>query len=61
MKQILLVEDDSFIVDIYSTYFKREGYNVSIAGDGDMALEKIKNHQPDLLVDSLDEILPLFK
>ena len=55
-KNILLVEDDSFIVDIYSTYFKREGYNVSIAGDGDMALEKIKNHQPDLLV--LDIGLP---
>lgn len=56
MKYILLVEDDPFIIDIYSNTFKREDFSVDVAVDGEMALEKIKNHIPDLVV--LDLILP---
>jgi two-component system alkaline phosphatase synthesis response regulator PhoP len=56
MKNILLVEDDPFIIDIYASKFKKEGFLVDVAKDGQMALEKIKNHHPDLLV--LDIILP---
>ena len=56
MKTILLVEDDSFIVDIYASQFQKEGFQVDIANDGQMALEKIKNVPPDLLV--LDIGLP---
>ena len=56
MKTILLVEDDSFIVDIYASKFRQEGYDVDVAPDGEMALEKIKNHIPDLLL--LDIALP---
>src|SRR5689334_21602869 len=56
MKNILLVEDDSFIVDIYAKQFKKEGYHVDVALDGAAALEKIKNSKPDLLI--LDLLLP---
>ncbi len=50
MKTILLAEDDPFILDIYSSQFRKEGFKVDIAKDGQMALEKIKNNYPDLLV-----------
>lgn len=50
MKTILLVEDDPFIRDIYTSYLKKEGFNVDIATSPTMALEKIKNNYPDLLV-----------
>lgn len=56
MKKILLVEDDPFLVDIYFSRLKEEGYKVDVAPDGEKALEKIKKTKPDLLV--LDIILP---
>src|SRR3989344_4901690 len=56
MKTILLAEDDPFIMDIYSSQLRREGFKVDIAKDGESALEKIKNSYPDLLV--LDINLP---
>lgn len=56
MKSILLVEDDQFIIDIYSNHFKREGFDVDIAVDGQMALDKIEQRHPDLLI--LDILLP---
>lgn len=56
MKKILLVEDDPFIVDIYASQLRGQGYVVDTACDGEMALEKIKNNYPDLLV--LDLLLP---
>lgn len=56
MKTILLVEDDPFILNIYATCLKKAGFNVDVAKDGKMALEKIKHHHPDLLI--LDILLP---
>lgn len=56
MKKILLVEDDPFIVDIYVSQLKAQGYSVDTANDGELALEKIKNNCPDLLL--LDLVLP---
>ncbi len=56
MKHILLVEDDPFIAEIYTIQLKKEGYMVSIAKDGQMALDKIKQAGPDLLI--LDINLP---
>jgi len=56
MKTILLAEDDPFILDIYSSQFRVEGFRVDVARDGQMALDKIKTNLPDLLV--LDINLP---
>jgi len=56
MKSILLIEDDPFLIDIYSTKLKEEGYGVEVADDGEEALDKIKAHKPDLIL--LDIVLP---
>ncbi len=50
MKTILLVEDDHFIIDIYAGQLRREGYNVLVAKDGQMAIDKLKEVYPDLVV-----------
>jgi DNA-binding response OmpR family regulator len=56
MKRILLVEDDPFLVDIYSTKLKEAGFFVEVATDGEIGLEKIKKGDFDLIV--LDIVLP---
>ena len=61
MKQILLVEDDPFLIDIYTTKFKEEGFSVEVANDGEEGLRKLKEGEGneekfDLLV--LDIVLP---
>lgn len=56
MKQILLVEDDPFLADIYTTKLKEAGFSVAIAPDGNECLNKLKEKMPDLLL--LDIVLP---
>jgi len=56
MPNILLVEDDPFLVDIYTTKFKEAGFAIEVAGNGDQAFVKLAEHQPDLLL--LDIVLP---
>lgn len=41
-KKILIVDDDKFLLDIYSTKFRGAGYEVDIAPNGDDAIDKIK-------------------
>ena len=50
MKTILLAKDDPFIVGIYADKFRKECFKIDIAKDSQMALEKIKNNYPDLLL-----------
>ena len=54
MKTILLVEDDPFISDVYVTRFKNENFAVDVAGDGQIALDKIRHSIPDLLTLDID-------
>lgn len=56
VKKILLVEDDKFISDIYTTKFKEEGFSVEVAADGEDCLSKLAGGKPDLLI--LDIVLP---
>jgi len=59
MKSILLVEDDPFLIDIYVTKFKEEGFSVEVANDGEEGLRKLgegNEEKFDLLV--LDIVLP---
>ena len=56
MKTILLVEDDPFLTDIYTTKLKEEGFSVVVATDGEDCLRKVKEGTPDLLL--LDIVLP---
>lgn len=56
MRTILLVEDDPFLVDIYSTKLKDAGFSIKVAQDGEEALRKIKEIVFDLIL--LDIVLP---
>jgi len=56
MKKILLVEDDPFLIDIYTTKLKESGFSVEVANDGEAALRKARENKPDLVI--LDIVLP---
>lgn len=53
---ILVVEDESFLANVLRDNLQTKGYTASIAFDGEMALERVKNEQPDLIL--LDLLLP---
>jgi DNA-binding response OmpR family regulator len=55
-KTIFLVEDDLFLSDMYRTKFELSGYEMPHAEDGDVALRKIKEAKPDVVL--LDIVLP---
>ena len=57
MKKILLVEDESKIANAVARGLKYEGFEVSIASDGEEALILGKNEEFDCIV--LDRMLPL--
>lgn len=52
----MLVEDDPFLVDIYSQKLKRAGFGVDVETDGSKVLKAIEEKKPDLLM--LDIVLP---
>jgi two-component system alkaline phosphatase synthesis response regulator PhoP len=53
---ILVIEDESHIVEIVRDYLKQAGYRVVTAGDGQTALTLARHERPDLIV--LDLMLP---
>lgn len=55
---VLIVDDDKFILNMYSIKFKKEGFNVLTAGDGKDALTQLQNGAcPDAVV--LDIVMPV--
>jgi len=56
MKSILLVEDDPFLIDIYTTKLKESGFSIEVATSGEEGLKKLREKKFDLLV--LDIVLP---
>ncbi len=56
MKKILIVEDDSFVMDIYHTKLSQEGYEIIEAHNGVEAMEKLKEIKPDMIL--LDIVMP---
>lgn len=56
MKKILLIEDDTFLIDIYTTKLKEVGFDIDFAANDKEALTKIKENVPDLII--LDIVLP---
>ncbi|AUM00341.1 MAG TPA: response regulator [Pseudothauera hydrothermalis] len=55
-KKILIVDDEQNIVISLEFLMKREGYDVSIANDGEEAVTRIRSEQPDLVL--LDVMMP---
>jgi len=56
MKKILVVEDGSFMNVLYRSKLESRGHDVTVALDGQDALDKLEKTSPDLIV--LDLILP---
>ena len=54
--RILVVDDESSIVDAVATALRYEGYDVEEAASGREALAKVAEHEPDVVV--LDWMLP---
>jgi len=55
-KKLLIVEDDQFLREFYQELLQGEGYIVDVAGDGEIAFQKITNNKYDLIL--LDIMLP---
>src|SRR3989339_1425328 len=55
-KFILIVEDDSFLSDIYQNQLKQEGFETEVSTDGKSALKVLEKKRPNLIV--LDMIMP---
>jgi CheY-like chemotaxis protein len=56
MKKILIVEDEEIMIDLLQRKLTREGYEVSVARDGDEGLKAMREVKPDLIL--LDIIMP---
>jgi CheY-like chemotaxis protein len=56
-KKILIVDDDSFLLDMYALKFSQNNFEVYTASDGAQALEKLKI-EPKFAVILLDIIMP---
>jgi DNA-binding response OmpR family regulator len=55
-KKILVVDDETGLVEIIRMRLKQEGYDVVTAGDGEEGLKKARNDKPDLIL--LDVSMP---
>jgi len=56
MQKILIVEDDPFLSEMYSTKLVQENFEVDLAIDGKEAIKKARETKPDLIL--LDIVLP---
>jgi len=55
-KKILLVEDEEIMIDLLQKKLTKEGYEISVARDGEEGLKVMKGAKPDLVL--LDIIMP---
>ncbi len=55
-KKILIADDEQNIVISLEFLMKREGFDVTVAGDGEEALKRIREIRPDLVL--LDVMMP---
>lgn len=53
---VLLVEDDTFLSNIYKTKFEMEGFKITTADNGEKGLAETKKRNPDIVL--LDILLP---
>lgn len=56
MSKLLLVEDDISLRDVYNARLQAEGYDISLASNGEEALAMAVKVRPDLIV--LDVMMP---
>lgn len=56
MKKILIVEDDKLLLKALEGKFTQEGFEVTMAADGDEGLESALKNHPDIIL--LDVLMP---
>ena len=56
MKKILIIEDEEIILELLQRKLAKEGYEVSVAGDGEEGLKVMKEVKPHLIL--LDIVMP---
>ena len=56
MAEILLVEDDVILVEMYQAKFELEGHMVKVATNGEECLEILNEYKPELIL--LDILMP---
>ena len=56
-KKVLIVEDDNFVAEVYSTKLLEMGHEVVVAQNGEEGLAKVGEARPDLIL--LDIIMPV--
>ena len=58
-EKILVVDDDANICELLRLYLTKEGYQVTVANDGEEGLEKFNAVKPDmvLLDDELNVVM----
>ena len=56
-RDILVVEDDSNILELIRMYLEKEGFGVRTANNGGKAIEEFQKNEPDLML--LDIMLPV--
>ncbi len=55
-RRILLVEDDRFLRRACEASLRQRGFSVTVAADGEEALDKVRQAPPDLIL--LDLLMP---
>jgi CheY-like chemotaxis protein len=56
MKNILIIEDDQIVANVYRNKLAVDGYKVEVAGDGESGLRIMRTFQPQIII--LDLMLP---
>ncbi|KKT40494.1 hypothetical protein A3K29_00850 [Candidatus Collierbacteria bacterium RIFOXYB2_FULL_46_14] len=56
-KKVMIVEDDAVLVNALTLSLEDEGYDISVATDGEEAEKMILKEKPDLIL--LDLLLPI--
>ena len=57
-KKILIIDDDSFLLDMYAMKFKKEGFEVVAIPDAELALTKLKEESISPKIVLFDLIMP---
>jgi len=55
-RKVLIADDEQNIVISLEFLLRREGFEVLVAGDGEVALQMVAEHHPDLVL--LDVMMP---
>lgn len=54
---VLIVEDDTILREAYAMVLEFNGFSVTTAANGQLALDSLTNHLPDLIL--LDLLMPI--